>query len=570
MSMDMIEPTIPGEPAWSDLVQRLDATLQPIESGFLDCGQDLAGAAASMRGIARAFAGLSDLLHSENFGQAVDGLATVTGALASVAVGGTSQDALTRLDDLVQRVAAPLDRLRKTVGEVEILAVNARIEAAHVVAADTDFSVFTTEMTRLAQLAKATLDKLAAERDALTGLSESAGRLQVDFDRQQSEMLADIKERLGAGMRLVEDRRRAAVQSAQQVEKQSKATEGQLNDVIQALQVGDMARQRVEHVARALETLAGDDNRSHRGRICHLQAVQLKDTERELRQAVGRISDRMADLARGGDTIRATGRDAFASSAGRDAASADGGNSFVHDLARDLRRAADILDGARDADRALHERLEPLSQSVAAMTTHLEAVHNVEAEMRVMGLNATLKCSRLGYQGRALGVIAQALRAHAGRTAEDAGQIMTGLGEIQHVAGDLRSEQARDSDGVVGSLVTAIQTFDEGAHLLASALSALDAEARNSESLLRQAASRLLSDDSVLTTLAECGAILDDAARALGDGAGGDDSSGDFLRGTYTMASQREAHARILGGGGTGGDTGTAVADADDIGDLLF
>ncbi len=562
--MDSVISVNPVEPAWSDLADRLGATLQPIETKFLHCGQNIAGAASAMRGIAGAFAGLSELLHSQDFSLAVGTLSDVVGALAAISGDGGGQAALERLDDLVKRVGAPLNRLRKTVDEVEILAVNARIEAAHVVAANTDFSVFTTEMTRLAQLAKSTLDKLAAERDALTALSESAGKLQLDFDRRQSEVLADINGRLTAGMRMVEDRRRAAVQSAEQVEARSKAAETSLNDVVQALQAGDIARQRVEHVAQALKALADNGGQAGKGRICRLQAVQLKDTERDLNQAAQRISSRMGELARSGSAIRASGRDAFASAGG-----SDGDGSFVHDLARDLHQAADLLDSAREANRILQDRLEPLSQSVAAMATHLEAVHSVEAEMRVMGLNATLKCSRLGYQGRALGVIAQALRAHAGRTAEDAGQIMTGLGEIQAAAGDLRSEKEQGDGGIVVSLASAIQTFDEGAHMLASALTALDGEAVRAETLLEEAASRLGAHDEVLTILGQCASILDEAAPHLGDD-DGQDTSGDFLRSTYTMASQRDAHARILGGGGAEQANETAPVDPSDISDLLF
>jgi hypothetical protein len=68
--------------------------------------------------------------------------------------------------------------------------------------------------------------------------------------------------------------------------------------------------------------------------------------------------------------------------------------------------------------------------------------------MRVMGLNATFKCTRLGDAGRALGVIAHELRSCSKRTEEISEQISKLLLTAIDISGALGTDESSDAQMV--------------------------------------------------------------------------------------------------------------------------
>ncbi|MBI5162954.1 MAG: hypothetical protein HY985_03530 [Magnetospirillum sp.] len=532
------------------LAHRLDAIVAPIEAAFLRSGEDLGEAVAQLRGVSAIFASLAGQLCRDDYARAVDILSAVGRTLDGViAGGGHGQTVLARVLSLAFELGTPLARLRKIIAEVNNLAVNARVEIAHIAAAETDFAVFTAEMGRLAGAAAATLDDMAAERDQLIGLAAAAHAFQQEFERSQHDAVATIAGRLSASRRTVAERSAAAAAAARSVEDCLREAGNRVTAIIEGQQLGDITRQRVEHAAQALRKAAAN---ADFGALSALQAAQLDHARQELSLGIDRIRSDLRPLIGDIESVRREGQAAFSSAP-------DGRGSFLLDLARDLQQAADLLVQTRSAERELRDRLTPLLRSIATIATRVEAVHSIEADMRIMGLNATFKCARLGQRGRALGVISQELRTHAAHTAENARIVMLQLQEIQTATERLGRPSDHVGDEACGNMEEAVGTFRICGSGLASALDSLDEAAQRSAAKLADCTECLAPLDAVLDVLADCVAELaTEAADAQGSAAWTGVSDG--LEANYTMARERAVHRQFSGASGqanAGGESGS-------------
>ena len=530
------------------IVDSLAALRAPIEETFTVAGDGMGEALTAMQEISGAFSGLAQTLDADRLSQSIEALGAITGGLAAVSGGGGS-DTLQRLDAMAQLLRAPLGRLRKTIGEVEVLAVNARIEAAQVVAANMDFTVFTREMGRLAELAKVALERMGAELSGLLQLTGTAQDGQLSAQREQGADLDRVARHIGASVTQMTARRRDASDIALRIEVASRDIGDRVGAAILALQTGDITRQRVEHVEEALAGVASGPG-AETGPICRLQSLQLREAEADFRRDVDRATNELAALTRDAEAVGRLG----------------GGSapSFLSSLGGDLRRAVELLGHSRAVDQGLQEMLLPVSQRVGEMVAHVETVRSIEADLRIMGLNATLKCGRLGLQGRGLGVIAQTLRGHAGRTAEDARQVMDGLSEIASMASALTAGQTSVDDGLVAMLREAAEVFDQVDRGFAEAHDTLTRQSARASERLRAEADRFLAATAMTIGFARCGERLSRLADVLGAPKELDGVLAAFphLQQTYTMASQRDVHARFTGGQGS---TPMAAQTVDDM-----
>lgn len=553
-------PPPPGASARiAELRRDLGTALGPIERIFLGAGAHLGEAVDALHSVTEAFDLLADTVDSDGLQAATGAMVRIPDALTAATVANSAtSSALHRLDQLAGGLAPPLARLRKTIHEVQVLEVNARIEVGQVARGDIDFSVFTRDIGRLVALAVGELDRLAAELSTLVQATVAARASQDAVDCQQGTALAEVARRLRASAATMAQRRQDAVEAARATRDGARDNAKRVAQAITALQIGDIARQRIEHVDDALATVAAEASGERLGPVCRLQALQLGQTHHELSREIAHACASITALTDEAAATRRQGSERFGS--------ATGGGSFLHQLAADLTVALDLVGGYRDAGQVLRARLEPVAATVADMVARIEAVHSIEADMRIMGLNATLKCGRLGGSGRALGIIAQELRSHAGHTADDAAKVMAGLKEISAVAQSLRHGGANTTpngeDDVAAILREVVARFTHGGETLDAALALLAHQGESALAHLIQAREALASDGDLMTLLA---ATADDLGR-LADAHGSPDDHAawtDDLADRYTMASEREVHARF-NGSATGPDA-TATVEVEDF-----
>jgi hypothetical protein len=202
----------------------------------------------------------------------------------------------------------------------------------------------------------------------------------------------------------------------------------------------------------------------------------------------------------------------------------------------------------------------------------------VEADIRIMGLNTTLKCGRLGAIGGALGVIAKELRRCGGDTAVQATAVVTELQQMSSLASEMAEGKRRQDDSTIDTvaqeMVIALDYLARTAPSLAEALSRLEQDSDSVAGLLDAAAADFAVRHEIGEALHRAGAEAASIAKRV------DNSACDvaeptarllaLLSRTYTVPREREIHARYAL---VPPDTAVAASPApaeQELADLLF
>ena len=573
------------------LVDALRRARAPTEGVFLSLGDRLGEAVMAINTLSTSLERLCVQMDGPEIVQATDGLGTLGREVDALARSSAEkQEVLARLETMVAGGADRMVRLRKILGEVGVLAINARIQVAQIGGSGADFTIFTGEIGRLAGLAQAGMDQLAASLDRLGELILKARSGHETFERNHGRELREIGGRLDRCLKAMADHRHRARTALQGLTDKSHEVGVRIAEAVGALQVNDITRQRIEHVEEALLAVAGILDPAGAGEtaakewssqlsaeekavlsasVCRLQNMQLARASEHFSQQVERLIGALRKLATDTEDICHKGGEV--SGGGR------AGGTFLGQLRDELGGAEVLLEKYGLAGVEMLVVVRRVASSVEEMIGHVDAVHSIEADMRIMGLNATLKCGRLGSEGRALAVIAQELRSCAGRTEEEAAAIGGALGRMIETARGLAAETGGKDELSTGALILrmhdSLEPLEQGERDFAGALGGLENNGARIEHLLAEAA------DGV-TVHRDLAAAVANACATLGGLAGSVERDGDdakrlrdhllsLLKGHYTMSAEREIHL-LLDGDGDGGHAAPAPAAEVDLDDILF
>jgi hypothetical protein len=326
-----------------------------------------------------------------------------------------------------------------------------------------------------------------------------------------------------------------------------------------ALQVGDSTRQRLEHVEAGLDCLADiaggkpidgmslDEAVGAEAvtALSLLEQEQLRATASDFAGEVGEAEQALQALASDAGTIMTRSRNLYGD--GAEEASA------LTVLSAQLRTATEILRDCEMERSKLEAVAAAVQQTVSVLLGHVAAVQDIEANMRLVSLNAAVRCAQLGPRGASLTVIASQLRELTTETVVAAEAAMTRLDEASALAGAFGAAAGGDNAGQIGRLeqqanhaMTLLTSLDEG---LSAAMASLNVDGPKVIALL-QAAARGIDGQS---RLAES---MDDIALQVA-GLSADAMPNPLaeeltpvlerLRKTYTMEAERQIHNRLFG-----------------------
>ncbi|MGE5506220.1 MAG: hypothetical protein ACM31L_17495 [Actinomycetota bacterium] len=541
----------------AEAIAELRQAVSPIEGVFTELGETLGRVVQSLSAITGEFGALAQRLDDDRLTTSVGELQAAARRIGELAHTQAATGELEHITSLAAGIAGNVGRLRKTIGEVKVLAVNAKVEAAHIRARDMDFSVFTREIGRLATVAEEGLDAMQRELDQLTALVRSAQAEQQEFQRTHRESLGTVGGRIDAGLASLVDHRSRSAEAVARLAEESARVGQRVGAAVMALQIGDITRQRIEHVCEAFELvdkamaagsdLSADERKLLIAEVSRLQAAQLTRTADELEAEAARLSDSLTGLMGETEAMRREGAEAYGGGHG---------GSFLEELGDEVEKAGALMDRYGEARGEIERVVSAVGTAVEAMLRNVEAVRSIEVDMRLMGLNATLKCGRLGSEGRALSVIAQELRAYANRTVDDSRGLMQRLDSIAAAADSMEKQWEERATGnglddITTAMRAAVSVFDDAGGELATALARLVDNGGSAANHL-QSASRRIADHAGLA--ARLRRVAQRLERTAGEADPTDPRLGEMrnhvlrlLEGRYTMASERVIHALFAG-----------------------
>ncbi|MHA6297034.1 hypothetical protein [Devosia sp. CAU 1758] len=547
-----------NNPADAKTIRRLaDDLTQPrqdIENAFVSVGAHLTEGAGLLNTLSKLFEALPETLGSAEVDEASSHLSAVAARAEQLAATfGQEKADLARLVEVVAAASGPISDLKRAVKMMGIVSVNARVTAAGIVGDSDDFDVFTTDIATLSDSANQTIQDFAQVYRQLTSEVDRAASQRARFETMHAHTLSQLGSSLATTLLALGQQRSAALESSAETGRVSRQIVGRIGSAVMALQVGDATRQRIEHVEAGLATLADlmdgrsvmgqtldtDDQGAAFSAITTLQHTQLTQIAASFAQEVEQAETDLSALAADAGTIMDRSRDFDGDDRGK--------SSAIASLSAQLRTAVTILADFEVERAKLEVVAAAVQETVRVLLEHVEAVQEIEANMRLVSLNAAVRCAQLGPRGASLTVIASQLRELTSETVVAAEAAMTRLGESSTLAGSFGAASGHGT-GQVGELEVqanlALDILSQLDQHMAAALARLHKDGPKVIKLLEHAASCLSGQSAMAET-------LDDIAMsvaALSNSPSPTSLSPSLaevmagLRKTYTMEAERRAH----------------------------
>ena len=560
----------------NSLHNQLGAAAALAEQGFLAAGENLEAAVGILDRLTARFATYVAELTGEGLAETRRNLAALGTHVATLGrTQGSDMATLAGLGETVTATGRRIATLHPIVQEVATLSLSARVVAGGMGHAAGDFTAF----------AGGIADAAGHARDCLTGVQHALGQMARELAEAQAgatlsaqrhgPAMQAIPERVVANLRSLAAQQQRAAEAVTAAHRQSEAVRRHVAEQIVALQLGDITRQRLEHVQMAAGLLAEEC-----GQAGDLLSAQLLDAADDLvrqgdqveaglsslvaaAQAIGELGAQLhggeiGAQPHGGEAgaqprdgeIRAQPRDGEIRAQPRDAASGmrrhpESGGGFVAALEMDIRQTAVLFSELGASDETNGRQMEAVLKTTDILAARLTEVQSVQEDLRIMGLNASLKCGRLGTVGRPLSEVAQELRRCGMRFEAKAASVLSELDGVRTVAEALhdpaRHEQHAEMAQAADALIAPLRRLHELEHDLVVTLSQLHADAAEVGRLVEGA----IAQFSVRHALA---ASLRDVAVTFAAWPGAAAASGEVLdrvAAAYTMERERAVHARF-------------------------
>ncbi len=580
--------------AWADRLRamtgRIDSIFLPLEPVFLSTGERLRELHGSVSHLADSAEQAGALFSSTEIDDMLAGLAQAAGHIDVMRrqKGGVVEI----LDRMIQRadvMLRSLNTLRGILSQVQVLAVNAKIEASQLINTGTDFTVFTREITRLAKGGEQTVEGVRHELSSLRAATVKARAVQQAFEKTDLPELDAVASGLAMSVQGMRESQKRAAQGARDIPERLRALFGHLSQLVSDLQIFDTTRQRLEHIEEAL-TLAADmveanDSSGMDGLqlrvfvngIADLQSLQLVHACEHYHEAVARVGQSLTAMAAGGTEVSTLCEQAFGG----------GGAGSLLDIDSHLEKAKAVFTTFSITREQAASSLGHVVQAGARAGELMRSLNAVNGDMRLMGLNAAIKCGNMGVMGRVLSVIAQQLQAYANLTGGHVEEVASNLGKISQAARELAAGDGAESGQVnVEDVKIGLEQVELQLRMAGSGISQL---LESIGTLGGSLFSLTRVVEQGFSGKADCRKALEDGVRELKSLAADCDSglSGTaleearrevlaFTESHYTMASERLVHGKAIDGSQavrmlTGADThDDAGGKEPDIDGLLF
>ncbi len=238
------------------ILEHLAAPRADIERVFLEMGDNLIGCAQLLNDVSTAHEGMPAELGGEAFHQASQRLEAIRDQVKEMgAAHSGGPTSITRLSSMAAAVALPLQDLSRAAATIEIITTNARIVAADLGGEQGEFAVFTTDMGELGRLVDRVVGEFSRAYARLMENLGAAEQANSAFAARHGNTLRHIAGQMGAHLESVTQHRERGADKAAEHSRLTGQISVRVGSAVSALQVGDITRQRIEHVEQAVSTL---------------------------------------------------------------------------------------------------------------------------------------------------------------------------------------------------------------------------------------------------------------------------------------------------------------------------
>ncbi|ARM13832.1 UNVERIFIED_ORG: ABC-type transporter Mla subunit MlaD [Rhizobium esperanzae] len=509
----LVSPTAAAYTSGRDIGRTLESARGRVEERFLEGGTVLLSVMDVLNRLLNSLEGVTAALdNGEQSDTGADLRATVESLTALPLTEENRQQALVSLAQTGRDLRKYVSDMQETMRYLRTFAVTVKITGAGLA----EFAGFAQEILERIYSGTDEVNRFAAHLDSL----DKEVKLAAAFGASVSKGYADTVPAVAAALRddaakIAEHRKHLGV-VAREVGAIARGVQSKVASTLSALQIGDITRQRIEHLQATLSLLeeffAGEEGakldagarKRLQNVIHHLTAAQMSDMcvnfQRESENVVTTIASFDHDM-----------REILKLRDQMNGASGESGSNFMRALESSVSAAHEIV---RQVDTASRQA-DQVSQSTIGTAAKLsEAIANIRAvktDIHYMALNTNLRCSRLGEEGRSINVVTAELRIFAGKLDESADAIVTGLPALEAAAG--RVAPATDAGAGLGeSLTSAVGNIRSAADMMEKELKVLAENGREVATKIGLLIGKLDFQRDLGEVFARCADVLDEAA----------------------------------------------------------
>lgn len=526
----------------------LSQITQGIDARFVTVGKTLAQAVESIDGIVRALRDATSTFQTGNGATAVTNLTTAARRLSSVGdqMQGRAEE-IGQIQAASRRLSAHIADVQKALHVLHIFGLNVKIAAS---GAET-FVDFANTMSGQLSAGEEEVGALQAKLDGLATSLRSMEHNDRLLASECQRVVPHVPDRLEADAASLRKHQTMLAQLAEKNSALARSIQGTVANVLGAIQVGDIARQRLEHVlagyvdmqaSLAAAGLSAEDEAASRDHILRLLLAQLVSSAQEFRtetQALVRSlrglvpeADRLIALSKGGGS--------------------EDGQVFLRRLEAGIAEASKMIAQLQLADTQAAETLRVIVDTVDDLSGRAAAMRILRIEVQQMAINIGLKCRRVEAIGRPVAVIANEIRASSDALDQTIKQITAESAELGAVSMRMRqhadTHDGQSSDGLAISL----SAIREGAKRTEEAMAVSERMASGLLGALRTTTDELEESLDLGTALEQIEELLKLEIGSQGPISldGRDDqvvrAVMDRMARSYTMASERHVHDGYL------------------------
>lgn len=545
---------------------QLEAARSRIEERFVEGGKALMAAYDIVARLLAAIEGITGALDDHACDEAAARLtATLKGLTELVEIETAAGVRLASVLAAGEAITPRTRDMQRSLRYLTTCAMETRIAGAGV----TEFAQFADDVDKYVGSAIGQIDVFAAKvGDLSTQLAAAcAGGKSTSLEAQVSAVSSTLTDALEAVRRRREDLRRLAAGTADV----AKSVQEKVGKVLSALQVGDVARQRIEHVQAGIAILMDELDRCSSERqaealtqvAIRLLAAQtsamIKDFTEQTRVVVASIEG----LA--GEAERVLALNGKAGCGGSETMQAiEEGVSLTRNVVGEIEQSSELASAAYAATKQVATEL-------LSNMGNIGNIRSVRDDIRCLAINAYLRSNRLGAKGRAVGVVAAEMNTYAARLGVAAEDILLRLSTMRETAAGIDIEDRDRRVDIVGEVDGAVATLREANIRTGQYLK----EAAESGNAIADRIGHIARDIDFAKDLGEhleaCRRLFGNDGH-LGLAADAKDHAGfsERLFAVYTMAAERDTHRAILGSSGAPAPAATPKDSEDLFDDVLF
>nr|WP_244506529.1 chemotaxis protein [Pararhizobium polonicum] len=565
-----------GPTRLTDIGHKLETARTQVEKRFLEGGSVLL---AVMDVLNSLLGSLDNITRTLDAGSAndttADLLATVRNLSDLPQLESTRQGNLEVLAGAGTGLQTHVADMQETMRYLQTFAVTVKITGAGIA----EFAGFAEEILDRIRSGTGEVNNFAGQLTALEKELKIAQTFGSGIAQRYQQTVPAVVGALQRDAQTISEHRKRLSEIAKQVGLLARGVQSKVATTLSALQIGDITRQRIEHVQSTLtileeflgssegNSLDRDSQARLQNLVHHLAAAQMVDMVQNFQRDSGSVVQTIASFSHDTQDIL----DLRAEMQSQDGSKA---GNFMRTLEESVSAAHAIVKQVETASQQANHVSQSTTATAANLLKGIENIRAVKMDIHYMALNTNLRCSRMGEEGRSINVVTAELRFFAAKLDESADAIVNGLTGFEDAAAAIAAADSIGGTGLAERLSSAVENIRSAANAMEAELAVLSEHGREVASKIGLSISKLDFQNDLGEVLATCADNLCDlAGDSMPDVSGLGDVLGELgprIFKLYTMAQERTVHQAIIPAG-TIAAAPVAMANDDELfADALF